>query len=408
VGGEEEDEDDLDLDDLPPSTAGADPDDGEGEESAEADEGSGSSPFRLSGDEGGGVGDIDDANEENDESIGGGAGNAGAKSLFDYEDDAFDEADMSSQIAILISDEAVLAMDPSQYVVFTREMDRVEPIVVPGDIEPTWVPQMEDAVRAAVGRMKKDVERMMASQSHVIRTPGHRRGKLHSPSLYRVQQGDPRVFSVKQEHTSKDTAVSLLMDNSGSMRGQKMRLATLAGYALSSTLEAVKISHEVLGFTSGSFYDVPPVLREAMRLDMERSGIDYDRVEPIMIPIYKDFDERMNSEIKRRFAYMMYGQRGLAGNIDGESLQYAAERLIKRPEKRKVMLVFSDGQPAGSDKSGPHLSWVVKDLERQGIETIGIGIMDRSVKKFYPKNVVLNDAAELPNEVMTAIKKILA
>ncbi|MGV1754797.1 cobaltochelatase CobT-related protein [Agrobacterium sp. CG674] len=395
---------------TPPGSAGGDvsEDDDDDTHGDDSDDG-GSSGFRSEGDEGGGVGNID-VDEDGDESKGGhggGVGNEAAKSLFDFDEDAFDEADMSSQIGILISEEAVLAMDPKQYLVFTREADRIEPIEPPDEMNETWVPKMEDEVRQMTAKMRKDIERIMASQSHVIRTPGHKRGKLHSPSLFRVSQGDPRVFSQKQEHTSKDTAVCLLADNSGSMWGEKMKLAMIASYALMATLDAVKIPHEVLGFTSGDYSDMPYSLREAMQADIEKSKINYDRIEPIMIPIYKAFDERLNATVKRRFAYMMNAQNGLNGNIDGESLEYAAERLMKRREKRKVMIVLSDGQPAGSDKSGPHLSYVTRQLEKQGIECIGIGILDGSVRKYYSKHVVLRNVEELPNEVMTEIKKLL-
>ena len=412
--GEEESDDDGDEEAAGSGLgSGGNDEEGDEDESADGDDGDedgdgedGSAGMRTEGDEGGGVGEINGDDSESEG--GGGVGNQEAKSIFDYEDDAFDEADMSSQIAILISDEAVAAMDPKQYMVFTREFDRIEHIKPPERMASTWVPRMEGEVMSLTGKMQKDIERIMASQSHVVRTPGHRRGKLHAPSLFRVMQGDPRVFTQKQEHISKDTAVTLLLDNSGSMHGEKMKLGTLSSYALSVTLDRVKIAHEVLGFTSGGYYDVPHSLREAMNEDMAASGVRYDRLEPIMMPIYKDFDERLNALVKARFAYMMYAQDGLAGNIDGESLEYAAMRLIKRPEKRKVMIVLSDGQPAGSIKSGPHLSYMVRHLESIGIECIGIGIMDASVKKYYPKHVVLKDVNQLPFEVMAEIKKLLA
>lgn len=378
-------------------------DDGDDDEDAP----SGKSGVRTEGAEGGGVGGIDEDRNESEGGAGGGVGNAPGKPIFDFEEDAFDKADMSSQIGILISDEAVLAMDPSQYLVFTREMDRIEPIEVPANMNATWVPEMEDRVRLMTAKMRKDIERIMAADSYVIRTPGHKRGKLHSPSLFRVMQNDPRVFSQREEHKSKDTAVTLLVDNSGSMHGEKCELAMISSYALASTLESVKIPYEVLGFTSGDYDDLPYSIREALQRDLDQADIDYDRVEPIMIPIYKSFAERLSATVKQRFAYVMNAQRGLQGNIDGESLEYAAERLLKRQEKRKVMMVLSDGQPAGSEKSGPHLSYVTRQLEKMGIECIGIGIMDASVRKYYPKHTVLRNVDELPMQVMKEIQSIL-
>ncbi len=361
----------------------------------------------TAGAEGGGNGEVGDDNDEEHQGGGGGVGNAASKSMFDYEDGDFEKVDMSSQIAIKISDAAVAAMNPREYLVFTREMDEIQPVKVPDSIDRKWVPEMEEETRLMTSKMQKDIERMMASQSHVIRTPGHRTGKLHAPSLFRVPGGDPRVFTQKQEHVSKDTAVSVVIDNSGSMSGPKMNLAMTAGYALCSTLDRVKIAHEIIGFTTGGYYGMPQSLRDAMAEDAKKARINWDRTIPIVMPIYKTFDERLNATVKARFAFMKNAQPGLNGNIDGESLEYAAERLMKRSEKRKVMLVLSDGQPAGGHKSGPHLSAVVQQLGKSGIECVGIGIMDSSVSKYYPKHTVLHKAQDLPGQVMTEIKKIL-
>lgn len=340
-----------------------------------------------------------------------GVGTESSKSMFDYEDDAFDAADMSSAFQQMISRtiEGMLE-DRNVYVPLTRDLDEISPLVPPENINDKWVPEMEERVRSMTGRMQKDIERIMASQSHVHYTPGHKKGKLHAPSLYRISQGDPRVFQQKQEHVSKETAVTLLIDNSGSMGGIKMSTAMLAAFALSSTLDRVKIAHEVLGFTTGHRGNVPQVVRDALQREYSAGNvyIEYDRVEPIVMPIYKEFDERLSPLVKKRIAYAMNAQRGLAGNIDGESVEYAAMRLIKRPEKRKVMLVLSDGQPAGGRLCQPHLRTVVNDCEKKfGIEMIGIGIMDASVKRFYPKHVVLNNVDDLPGQVMTEIKKLL-
>ncbi|SCW95755.1 cobaltochelatase CobT-related protein [Ancylobacter rudongensis] len=416
VGGAEGDEDGEDQADG--SGASGDDEGGEGgaggagenEDGEQSDDSSaGSTPQVITaGADGGGVGEIETADESDDKKGGGGGvGNAAGKSMFEFKDDAFEGQDLSAQIAVLISEEAVEALDRDHYTVFTRELDKIAPLVPPEKINDRWIPDMEDEVRSMTSRMQKDIERLMAAQSYIIRTPGHRAGKLHAPSLYRVPQGDGRVFSQREEHKSKDTAVMLLIDNSGSMKGQKMRLAMMAGYALSTTLERVSIAHEVIGFTTGDYYGIPSSLQEAMQEDARKSGVRWDRMLPIVMPVYKEFDERVTPLVKKRIAYSMNAQNGLQGNIDGESLEYAAMRLIKRREKRKVMLVLSDGQPAGSNHAGPHLKYVVQNLTKIGIETIGIGIMDRAVERYYPKSVVLNNVSELPNEVMGALKKIL-
>lgn len=387
---------------------------GAGSGATEGDEESGDSGDAIAtkpsaGEDGGGVGslDTDISGDDGKREQGGGVGNSLSRSLLDFDEDAFEGADTSAAIAAEISEQAGEVMADSAYSVFTRELDQIAPLVPPERIDDKWIPTMENTVRAMTGRMQKDIERMMASQSHVIRTPGHRKGKLHAPSLFRIPQGDDRVFSQKQEHVSKDTAVTLLVDNSGSMAGSKCRLAMIAAYALCSTLDRVKIANEVIGFTTGMSYTLPPGMQEAYADECRNSGVSYDRVIPIVMPIYKSFDERLSATVKKRIAYMMNAQRGLAGNIDGESLEYAAERIMRRSEKRKVILVLSDGQPAGSRRSGPHLKYTAERIEKIGIECVGIGIMDNSVKKYYKRNAVLHNIADLPSLVMGEIKRIL-
>lgn len=355
------------------------------------------------------AGDFDVA-EDADDDTGGGVGGGVGKSLFDFEDDAFEKADVSSQLAVLIANEAVDLLKDNDYNVFTREFDRIE-VLRPPEINPAWIPELDERTRSMTGRMQKDIERMMASQSHVIRVPGFRAGRLNGPSLHRIVQGDDRLFNRKQEHKSKETAVTLLVDNSGSMSGAKIQTAMVSAYALAQTLERVGIACELMGFTTGDHRGAGS--RKAMEevnqkiwSDMQK-GVTYHRVVPIVMPIYKEFDERINSEVKKRIAYMANAQNGMVTNVDGESLEYAAIRLMRRREKRKVMLVLSDGQPAGARNAAGHLKQTTEKLEKIGIDLVGIGIMDQAVRRFYKHNIVLNRVEDLPTEVMRELKAIL-
>ncbi|MBA8881768.1 cobaltochelatase CobT-related protein [Phyllobacterium myrsinacearum] len=357
---------------------------------------------------------IDEEDPEGDSENEGGVGNGAAgTSVFDHEfnDEDFSDLDLSSKMADEITKGAVRDLHSAPYTVFTREFDRIEPLdLKDANIPDSWVPKMESEVRSMVGRMQKDIERMMASQSHVMRIPGHRSGRLHAPGLHRLTTGDDRVFYRKLEHHSKDTAVTLLIDISGSMvSNNKIATAMVAAYALSTTLERVSIAHEMLGFTTAGYGALPRTLQEAIADEARSSGIRWARTCPIIMPIYKGFDERVTSEVKKRVAYQAYARPGMFNNVDGECVEYAALRLIKRQEKRKVMLVLSDGQPAGANHSDErHLMDTVKKVEKMGIDLVGIGIMDASVSKYYPNNVVLRDVAALPGEVMKRLKAILS
>lgn len=349
-----------------------------------------------------------------------GVGTAPGKAMFDMDPSKLDALDLSGAMAAKISELAAEVVASSDYTPYTRDFDRIEVLKVDSKFDPKWVVKLEDTVQSMVGRMQKDVERMMASQNYVIRTPGHKSGKLHGPSLMRVTQGDPRVFSRREETKSANTAVTLLVDNSGSMGGSKTRLAMQAAYALMQTLDRVKIPCEVLGFTTGESVGygrggsaLGNEIAEDQKIMSGRKGggryhSHFDRFETIVMPIYKSFNERVTVDVKKRVAFMENCQPGLNGNIDGESLLYAAARLVQRTERRKVMIVFSDGQPAGGGRSGPHLKFVAKDLQKSGIECIGIGIMSDAVRSYYDKNVVLKDINALPGEVMGQIKALLA
>lgn len=356
------------------------------------------------------AGDIGVA-EDQDQSGGGGVGNGLGKSLFDFKDDAFEEADTSSQIAILIANEAVGLLSSSDYNVYTREFDRIETLKVTGALNSAWVPMIDEKVRSMTGKMSKDIERMMASQNHVIKVPGYRSGRLHAPNLHRIVTNDDRIFNRRQEHKAKNTAVTLLIDCSGSMKGRKIETAMIAGYALMSTLDRVNIPCEMIGFTTGDFSGTGSRKTvQEMQNDVNACrarGVHFHRITPISMPIFKTYDERIDAEVKKRIAWMAKVQNGMLSNIDGESLEYAAMRLLKRREKRKVMLVLSDGQPSGAMNVAEHTKYMIGKLEGFGIDLVGIGIMDASVKRFYRNNIVLNNVDDLPTQVMAELKKIL-
>lgn len=317
--------------------------------------------------------------------------------------------DLSAAVVAVIAKSALEALLSAPYTVFSRDFDNIEVIEPDSDYRDSWLPQLEEETRQMVGKMQKDVERMMASQSRVLRVGMQRKGRLNAPALHRIMAGDDRVFMHKEEHRSKETAVSLLIDNSGSMTGIKYTTAMVAAYALASTLDRVNIANEAIGFTTAWSLDFPQAAREA-HASAKRKGITFSREVPIHMPIFKEFDERLNPTVRKRFAFGAYAQPGRGANVDGESLEIAAQRLLKRRERRKVMIVLSDGAPAGGHgvHIPQHLRSTVEDLTKKGIDLVGIGIMDSNVKRYYPNSVVLNNVSDLPGQVMTELKRILA
>lgn len=405
--GEDEDEDEDYLaaaggepeDEAESAGGGAEPD----EEDSE-DEGS-------SGSASGEPEDPDEAGEDPED----GEADSGTVVVPDHMDYSDVEgSDFDKSITDVISDHVVEAGRDAEYMIYTKDFDTVEVLEPHSRTEdPATDPRdtpakLEDRVRHLVGVMQKNLERMIAARSRSVMVPGHRSGRMHGGSLHRIVTGDERVFRRKEEHRTKDVAMSLLVDCSGSMRGVKFQTAINAAFALSQTLDRINIVHEVLGFTTKGFNGRGGVSKEMMDYEERKLGRPFSRYEPIYMPVFKEFSERLTTQVKLRFASA--DQVNLCNNIDGECVEIAGLRLLQRKEVRKILIVLSDGSPACYGAMGDqyaNLHRVVGGLESRGVETIGIGIMDDSVQRFYPKHVVLRELDKLPGEVMDQLKHIL-
>lgn len=213
---------------------------------------------------------------------------------------------------------------------------------------------------------------------------GLKRGKLVNKrisSLYTQSESqEPRIF--KQKRATKiqvDSAVYVLGDCSGSMDGVKYAMSSACQIAISELLQGLRIPHKMLQFTT--------------------SG--YDRLHYVM----KSFDEATVSRDKLLSRYG-YGNLTFGSNADGEAVMESAQELMQRPEKNKILLVLSDGQPAFSGDDKRYLRDVVKVIEEsKDIHLYGIGIMDKSVEKYYKENRVVKELPELEHVLMDLLSK---
>lgn len=382
-----------------------DEDDGEGEE-----EGMGPGAGAGAG-AGGGAGDDGD-DGEGDGSAGEGGGeppseiknqNSGM-SLDDL--DKENANDYDKEMAALITGDTAATAKHAEYLVYTKDSDVIENLHIgSGYKHSMFKDDVEAKVDHMVGPLQKDLERAISARSLASWENGRKSGKLHSANLARLATHDPRVFRRKHETRSKDVAVSLVIDMSGSMHGGKIMLATQSAYALASVLERLRISHEVICFTTGKPVADPSVMAK----EEEKMGRRYTRHESLYMPVLKNYGERFGVDVRSRFGWLP-NTSTMRNNVDGESIEIAARRLLARPENGKVMIVLSDGYPAASGDSGKlneHLKEVVKESMRAGINVVGIGIQSDSVKDFYPKAVVINDVDELPKTVIQELRHLL-
>ncbi|WP_062120185.1 cobaltochelatase CobT-related protein [Aureimonas sp. AU40] len=424
AGASDDDGDDEEVDEPDASeneaAAGNETDEDDG---SKASSGSDSSDDEAGDEEDGGA----DEEEGDDEAEGGGNNVEQNRADMDEEPDQPEEdsgygesfspeeapelagMDLANQVAEHIQEAAMRSIDEATYSVFTTDFDIMETLEVEAlAYQDEWLVSMDEQTRTMIGQMQKDVERMMASRSRSVNVPGFRSGRIHSANLHRLMAGDDRVFRKREEHRSKATAVSLVCDLSGSMGGPKYQTAMIAAYALAQTLERVNVANEVMGFTTAGYQQIPQSLIDAINYEAGR-GIHYSRQVPMWLPLFKTFEERLTPVVKKRFAYAANQQPGMGGNVDGESIERAAVRLLRRQEERKVLIVFSDGHPAGGEQKACewHLKQTVQQLEKSGVDVIGIGIMDASVRSFYTKSVVLPQINLLPKVVMNELKAIL-
>ena len=224
-------------------------------------------------------------------------------------------------------------------------------------------------------------------------------GILDSGKLARIITTPESSLSYKKEKETefKDTVVSLLIDNSGSMRGRPITIAAISTDILTRTLERCGIKVEVLGFTTRTW-------KGGKARDTwikENKPKSPGRLNELLHIIYKNADAPVR-RTKKNFGIML--KEGLLKeNIDGEALDWAYKRLNSRSEKRKILMVISDGAPVddstlSSNKSNyldNHLKYIIKSIEKRGsVELLAIGI-GHDVTRYYAKAVTILDVDDL-------------
>jgi len=313
--------------------------------------------------------------------------------------------DYDEAMTRIISDSTAKVAENADYLVFTKDYDVIEKLPIGSGYSPTMTKSLIEKTEHMVAPLQKDLERAIAARSLATRSHGHRSGRLHSANLSRLALNDDRVFSRKQESTSKDVAVELVVDASGSMSGSKIHTASQAAFALSAVLDRIGIKNEVICFTTKELGCSPSEVSKSSAA----IGRSYSRMEALYMPILKGYEERMTTDVKERFGWLP-NTRILRSNVDGESVEIAARRLMARREAGKIMLVLSDGYPAAAGNSADlnrHLKQKVKDIAASGVKVVGIGIQSDAVRQFYPKSLVLNNVEDLPSVVIKELRQLL-
>ncbi|MGD9912988.1 MAG: cobaltochelatase subunit CobT [Rhizobiaceae bacterium] len=267
-------------------------------------------------------------------------------------------------------------------------------------------------LQGVVGRLANRLQRRLMAQQNRSWDFDLEEGTLDPARLVRVVIDPMQPLSFKQERDTKfrDTVVTLLLDNSGSMRGRPITVAATCADILARTLERCGVSVEILGFTTRAWKGGQA--REKWLRDGKPGSPG--RLNDLRHIIYKSADAPWRRA--RRNLGLMMREGLLKENIDGEALLWAHQRLIARPEQRKILMMISDGAPVDDSTLSVnpgnylerHLRAVIELIEtRSPVELLAIGI-GHDVTRYYRRAVTIVDAEELAGAMTEQLASLFA
>jgi len=217
-------------------------------------------------------------------------------------------------------------------------------------------------------------------------------------------------FKMEKETKFKDTIVTLLIDNSGSMRGRPISVAAICADILSRTLERCSVKVEILGFTTKNWKGG----KSREKWNLNNKPLNPGRLNDLRHIIYKSADKPWRQSKKNLGLMLKEGL--LKENIDGEALLWAFKRISIRKEERKILMVISDGAPVddstlsvnSGDYLEKHLKQTVKWIEENSnIEILAVGI-GHDVTRYYKKAIKISDVQELGDVMINQLTKLFS
>ena len=228
-------------------------------------------------------------------------------------------------------------------------------------------------------------------------------------SQFIANSKNSNIFKLENENTEKNTVVSLLLDNSGSMRGKPIVTSAMTAEIITKTLEKCRVNVEILGFTTKEWKGG----KSKKLWEKKNKDPNPGRLNDLLHIVYKDADTPWNQTKLNLGLVLKDGL--LKENIDGEALIWASSRLKKRNEKKKILIVISDGAPVddatlssnNSNILDNHLKEVVSEIEKKkAIDIIAIGI-GHDVSKYYSRAFTIDDVDKLGEIIIDNLTEIL-
>jgi cobaltochelatase CobT len=361
--------------------------------------------------------------EAEDEGEDGGSGDSEAEARPEMSGDQTEDGDNEADSDEMESDgdpemggegdEGMLPVRPNRaptdvpnfnYLTFTEKHDEVIAATDLCDEEEltrlrAYLDQQLQHLQGAVTKLANRLQRRLMAQQNRAWDFDQEEGQLDAARLARivVSPGSSLSYKVERDTDFRDTVVTLLLDNSGSMRGRPISIAAISADILARTLERCGVKTEILGFTTRTWKG------GQSREDWLAAGRPPapGRLNDLRHIIYKPADEPYRRARKSLGLMMREGL--LKENIDGEALAWAHSRIINRPEDRRILMVISDGAPVDDSTLSvnhgayldQHLRQVIDWIENKSpVELCAIGI-GHDVTRYYSRAVTIMDAEQL-------------
>ena len=293
--------------------------------------------------------------------------------------------------------------DPN-YTVYTGEFDeeiKAEDLAEPAELERlrAYLDQQLDPLKGAVSRLANKLQRRLQAQQNRSWEFDLDEGILDAARLARIVANPtvPLAYKMEKDTDFRDTVVTLLLDNSGSMRGRPISIAAISADVLARTLERCNVKVEILGFTTRAWKGGQAREKWLQEGRPQLPG----RLNDLRHIVYKAADAPWRRA--RQNLGLMMKEGLLKENIDGEALEWAYRRLLSRREARRVLMVISDGAPVDDSTLSvnpanfleKHLRDVIALIERKKqVELLAIGI-GHDVTRYYDRAVTITDVEQL-------------
>jgi len=310
--------------------------------------------------------------------------------------------------AAISSSVSEYAASNAKYRAYTTEYDTVSRAET---ADSSMVNSLKNTLRISSSAITQRFLQILQSRKFARWLGDKDQGKLNPRSLHRLctnrgdnQPGSVNIFRQRVKSRRINTAISLLLDLSGSMHEKKLSLALQTAAIFATSLEKLNISTSITGFTTN---DIPKELYGIYK-DLKNNARDIIqgmRFAPLKLTVFKDFTEKFD------LAKLASASRSNLTPL-GDSLLYAARVLFSRKEERRIIFCLTDGRPCvgvlDESVTFTHTRDSITRIQKAGVEVVLIGIREDSVSQLSSDHVIVNNITELPKRCMEELKRALS